>query len=319
MKRMAVLTSGADAPGMNAAIRAVVRSGIYNKIEMIGVKGGFEGILEERLESMDAASVGSIMQRGGTILQSSSCEKMFTEEGQKKAQSILHKYEIDSVVVIGGKEALQAAALLEKTGLACIGIPATIDNDVPGVTETIGFDTALNTVVDYMDRIRDTASSHEKTSIIEVMGKDTGNLALWAGLAGGAENILIPEKREDLHSIIEEIKQGGTREKRYRIIVVAEGMMSGAVLHEKLTKEAGIESRVTSLGHIQRGGAPTARDRIFASRLGAFAVDLLLEGKTGQLVTVQDRQLVNLSLEDTLEQRIEMDESVYQLPKKLSI
>lgn len=319
MKRIAVLTSGADAPGMNAAVRAVVRSGIYENIEMVGIYGGYEGILEERIETMDASSVGSIMQRGGTILQSSSCDEMFTEAGQAKAKDILHKYEIDSLVVIGGKEALQVAALLEKRGLACIGIPATIDNDINGVTETIGFDTALNTVVDYIDRIRDTASSHEKTSIIEVMGKDTGSLALWSGLAGGAENILIPEKKEDLQKNIDEIKQGGTREKRYRIIIVAEGMMNASELHQKLTQEAGIESRVTSLGHTQRGGAPTARDRILASRLGAYAVDLLLNGKNGRLVSLKDLELVSSSLENVLDNKLAVDETVYQLPRRLSI
>lgn len=320
MDRIGVLTSGADAPGMNAAIRSVVRSGIYYGVEMVGIKYGFQGLLNETFETMDASSVGSIIQRGGTILQSYTCEEIHTEDGQKKAIENLHKQGIDSLVVIGGKEDIAIASSLQKKGLPCIGIPATIDNDIPGVVESIGFDTGLNTIIDYIDRIRDTASSHEKSSIIEVMGKDTGNLALWSGLAGGAENILVPEKKEDLDSIVNQIKHGPSRDKRYSIIIVAEGSgVNGIDLNTKLKEEAGIESRVTVLGHTQRGGAPTARDRVLASRLGAFAVELLLKQESGKVVGLKNNTPVSTAFEDVCSQTSQIDEGMYDLTGRLSI
>lgn len=319
MKRFGVLTSGADAPGMNAAIRAVVRSGIYYGVDMLGIQYGFQGLIDGKIEKMDAASVGSIMQRGGTILQSSPSDAVFTDEGKESALQTIKDHGIDSLIVIGGKEAVQAAAVLEESGVPTAAIPATIDSDIPGVSEVIGFDTALNTVMDYIDRIRDTASSHEKSSIIEVMGRDTGNLALWSGLAGGAENILIPEKKEDLDSIVEQIKQGPSRSKRYSIVVVAEGSVSGIDLNERLKQEAGIESRVTVLGHTQRGGAPTAADRILASRLGAYAVEQLMNEKSGVVVTLKDNQPEAFSYHAVHEQAVQVDEYVYNLSSRLSI
>lgn len=320
MDRIGVLTSGADAPGMNAAIRSVVRSGIYYGVEMVGIKYGFQGLLNETVEKMDASSVGSIIQRGGTVLQSYTCDEIHTDDGQKKAIENLHKQGIDSLVVIGGKEDLAIAASLQKKSFPCIGIPATIDNDIPGVAEAIGFDTGLNTIIDYIDRIRDTASSHEKSSIIEVMGRDTGNLALWSGLAGGAENILIPEKKEDMNTIIEQIKSGPSRDKRYSIIIVAEGSgVSGIDLNAKLKEEAGIESRVTVLGHTQRGGAPTARDRVLASRLGAYAVDLLLAEESGTVVGLKNNILESYSFDDVFSQMSQIDEGMYELLGRMSI
>ncbi|REJ07573.1 ATP-dependent 6-phosphofructokinase [Halobacillus trueperi] len=320
MDRIGVLTSGADAPGMNAAIRSVVRSGIYYGVEMVGIKYGFQGLLNETLEKMDASSVGSIIQRGGTILQSYTCDEIHTDAGQEKAIEKLHKQGIDSLVVIGGIEDLSIAASLQKKNFPCIGIPATIDNDIPGVAEAIGFDTGLNTIIDYIDRIRDTASSHEKSSIIEVMGRDTGNLALWSGLAGGAENILIPEKKEDMNTIIEQIKSGPSRDKRYSIIIVAEGSgVSGIDLNTKLKEEAGIESRVTVLGHTQRGGAPTARDRVLASRLGAYAIDLLLAKESGKVVGLKNNTPVSYIFDDVFSQTSQIDEGMYELSGRLSI
>ncbi|WP_394219578.1 ATP-dependent 6-phosphofructokinase [Halobacillus trueperi] len=320
MDRIGVLTSGADAPGMNAAIRSVVRSGIYYGVEMVGIKYGFQGLLNETVEKMDASSVGSIIQRGGTVLQSYTCDEIHTDDGQKKAIENLHKQGIDSLVVIGGKEDLAIAASLQKKNFPCIGIPATIDNDIPGVAEAIGFDTGLNTIIDYIDRIRDTASSHEKSSIIEVMGRDTGNLALWSGLAGGAENILIPEKKEDMNTIIEQIKSGPSRNKRYSIIIVAEGSgVSGIDLNTKLKEEAGIESRVTVLGHTQRGGAPTARDRVLASRLGAYAVDLLLAEESGSVVGLKNNILESYAFGDVFSQTSQIDEGMYELIGRMSI
>ncbi|WP_146815870.1 6-phosphofructokinase [Halobacillus faecis] len=320
MDRIGVLTSGADAPGMNAAIRSVVRSGVYYGVEMVGIKYGFQGLLNESLEKMDASSVGSIIQRGGTILQSYTCDEIYTDAGQEKAIENLHKQGIDSLVVIGGREDLAVAASLQKKDFPCVGIPATIDNDIPGVAEAIGFDTGLNTIIDYIDRIRDTASSHEKSSIIEVMGRDTGNLALWSGLAGGAENILIPEKKEDMNTIIEQIKSGPSRDKRYSIIIVAEGSgVSGIDLNTRLKEEAGIESRVTVLGHTQRGGAPTARDRVLASRLGAHAIDLLLAQESGKVVGLKNNKLVSHTFEEVTSQMSKIDEGMYELSGRLSI
>ncbi|ARI78753.1 ATP-dependent 6-phosphofructokinase [Halobacillus mangrovi] len=316
MNRIGVLTSGEDAPGMNAAIRAVVRSGLYHDIEMVGVKYGFQGLLNESAEKLDAASVGSILQRGGTVLQSYITEEISKEAGQKKAIENLKKLKIDALIVIGGRDALHVTQSLASRGFPCIGIPATIDNDIPGIEETIGFDTALNTVIDYIDRIRDTASSHEKTSIVEVAGKDTGNLALYSGLAGGAESIVIPEKKEDVESIVEQIKRGSGN--RYSIIVVAEGSVSGIDLNAKLKEEAGIESRVTVLGHTQRGGAPTARDRVLASRLGAYAIDLLMNNETGKLVGIKNNQPVNFDFDEIFSQEPRIDERMYYLSGRLS-
>ncbi len=318
LDRIGVLTSGEDAPGMNAAIRAVVRSGLYDGIEMVGIKYGFQGILNETMERMDAASVGSIIQRGGTILQSYKNQEIVTDAGQQKAIAHLKKHGIDGLVVIGGREALKVAVSLAEKDFPCIGIPAAIENDIPYVDEAIGFDTAINTIIEYVDRIRDTASSHEKTSIIEVMGKENGNLALWSGLAGGAENIIIPEKKEDIEKIVEQIKSGTSRDKKYSIIIVAEGTVSGIDLNAKLKTETGLESRVTVLGHTQRGGAPTARDRVLASRLGAHAIELLLNDESGKVVKLKDNKLVSDDLGEIFSPKSHIDESMYDLSGRLS-
>ena len=319
MNRIGVLTSGGDAPGMNAAIRAVVRSGLYYGKEMIGVKYGFQGLLDKNIEKMRAGSVGSIIQRGGTILQSYMCEDISTDAGQEKAIDNMKELEIDALIVIGGKDAMKTAESLSEKNFPCVGIPAVIDNNIPGVAESIGFDTALNTVIDYIDRIRDTASSHEKTSIIEVMGKDTGILALWSGLAGGAENILIPEKKEDVEGIVERIKRGEGREKRYSIIIVAEGTVSGNDLTVKLKQEAGIDSRLTVLGHTQRGGAPSARDRVLASRLGAYAIDLLINHTSGKVVQIRNNKPVSMDFEEIFSQATLIDDEMYDLSERLSL
>lgn len=319
LNKIGVLTSGEDAPGMNAAIRSVVRSGLYDGIEMVGIKYGFQGVLNETMEQMDAASVGSIIQRGGTILQAHKSKEISTDTGQQKAINNLRSNGIEGLVIIGGRDALKVAASLVRKDFPCIGIPATIDNDIPLIEETIGFDTALNTIIDYVDRIRDTASSHEKSSIIEVMGRDTGNLALWSGLAGGAENILIPEKKDDLETIIEQIKSGPARDKRYSIIIVAEGSVSGIDLNARLKEEAGLESRVTVLGHTQRGGAPTARDRVMASRLGAYAMELLVNHESGKIVGLENNKPVNYAFEEVFTKKPHIDDSMYGLSGRLSI
>lgn len=319
MKKIAVLTSGGDAPGMNAAIRAVVRKAIYHGVEVYGIKNGYQGLIEGNIEKMELGSVGDIIQRGGTILRSARCEKFKTEEGQKEGVAQLNKLGIEGIIVIGGDGSFRGAEKLAEHNLACIAVPATIDNDIAGTDFTIGFDTALNTVINSIDQIRDTASSHERTFIIEVMGRGAGDLALWAGLAGGAEIVLIPENREEMEDVIEKLKKAHKRGKKHSIIVLAEAVGTGHEYAERLFNEAQIEPRVTVLGHIQRGGSPTAKDRVLASRLGAGAVERLLNGFTGEMVGIQNGELVAYPIEEILQEKHNIQLDLYQLTKELSI
>ncbi|SFD60516.1 6-phosphofructokinase [Lentibacillus persicus] len=319
MKKIGVLTSGGDAPGMNAAIRAVVRKAIFNNIEVYGVKNGFQGLIDGNIEKMNIGSVGDIIQRGGTILRSARCKEFRTEEGQNKGIEQMKKHGIEGLIVIGGDGSFRGAEKLTEKGYPCIGIPGTIDNDIAGTDFTIGFDTALNTVIEAIDKIRDTASSHERTFVIEVMGRDAGDLALWAGLADGAESILIPEKKDELNEVIERLKRGQDRGKKHSIIVLAEGVDSGFNYAEKIKEAAGLETRVTVLGHLQRGGSPTASDRVLASRLGAEAVGLLLNGEAGKIAGIQNNQLVSHDIPEILEEKHTIDFNMYQLSKELSI
>src|SRR5699024_442842 len=280
-KKIGVLTSGGDAPGMNAAIRSVVRKSIYHGIDVYGIKNGFQGLMDGNIEKMILGSVGDIIQRGGTMLFSARCDAFRTDEGQEKAIAQLQSHGIEGLIVIGGDGSLKGAQKLSEKGFPCIGVPGTIDNDIPGTDFTIGFDTALNTIIEAIDKIRDTATSHERTYVIEVMGRNAGDLALWSGLAGGAESILIPEKQDDFQEVIDRLKRGHERGKKHSIIILAEGVGSGPDYGKRIEEATGLETRVTVLGHIQRGGSPTAADRVLASRLGAQAVDVLLEGKEG--------------------------------------
>ncbi|MBC5637478.1 6-phosphofructokinase [Ornithinibacillus sp. BX22] len=319
MKRLGVLTSGGDAPGMNAAIRAVVRKCIYHGVEIYGIKNGYQGLIEGNIEKMDVGSVGDIIQRGGTTLYTARSLEFKTEEGQRKGIEQLKKFGIEGLIVIGGDGSFRGAQKLTEKGYPCIGVPGTIDNDIPGTDFTIGFDTALNTIIEAIDKIRDTATSHERTYVVEVMGRDAGDLALWAGLADGAESILIPEKKDDLKEVISRLKRGVERGKRHSIIIVAEGVGSAFDYSEQIKKETNLETRVTVLGHIQRGGSPTANDRVLASRLGAKAVELLLEGKAGRMVGIQNNKLVDHDITEILKQTHSIDEEMYQLSKELSI
>ncbi len=303
---------------MNAAIRSVVRSALYHGKEVYGIKRGFQGLMEGNMEKMHVGSVGSIIQRGGTILQSSMCEEIFTDAGQESAVQELRNTGLEGLIIIGGIDAMKVAGKIVNK-FPSIGVPATIDNDIPEVDEAIGFDTALNTIIEYIDQIRDTATSHERTFIIEVMGKDTGNLALWSGIAGGSESILIPERKDDLENIMDRLNRGVEREKRYSIITVAEGVGSGFDLAKKIKEEADIEPRVTVLGHTQRGGTPTARDRVLASRLGAYAVQLLGNNEAGRLVGIKNNQLVNHDISIVFTQKSKIDGNMYSLSKELSI
>ncbi|MGF7014350.1 6-phosphofructokinase [Ornithinibacillus bavariensis] len=319
MKRLGVLTSGGDAPGMNAAIRAVVRKCIYHNVEIYGIKYGYQGLIEGNIEKLHVGSVGDIIQRGGTKLYSARCPEFKTEEGQRKGIEQLNKFGIEGLIVIGGDGSFRGAQKLTEKGFPCIGVPGTIDNDIAGTDFTIGFDTALNTIIEAIDKIRDTATSHERTYVIEVMGRDAGDLALWAGLADGAETILIPERQDDFEEVISRLKRGVERGKKHSIIILAEGVGSGIEFGEKIKQATNLETRVTVLGHIQRGGSPTAADRVLASRLGAKAVDLLLEGKAGRMVGIQNNKLVDYDIAEILTQKHGIDEGMYQLSKELSI
>jgi 6-phosphofructokinase 1 len=319
MKKIGILTSGGDAPGMNAAIRAVVRKAIYHGVEVYGIRSGFQGLMEGAIEKMELGSVGDIIHRGGTILQSARSEEFKTEEGQEKGIKQLKKFGIDGLIIIGGDGSFRGAQKLTEKGYPCIGVPGTIDNDIYGSDFTIGFDTALNTIIEAIDKIRDTATSHERTYIIEVMGRDAGDLALWAGLADGAESIIIPEKPDEFHEVTERVIRGQERGKKHSIIVVAEGVGSGFDFGKKIEEETNLETRVSVLGYIQRGGSPTASDRVLASRLGAYAVDLLLKGTSGKMVGIYHNQLVNHDFSTILSKQHHIDEGMYQLSKELSI
>jgi 6-phosphofructokinase 1 len=319
MKKIGVLTSGGDSPGMNAAIRAVVRKAIYHDIEVYGIYNGYAGLIEGKIEKLELGSVGDIIHRGGTKLYTARCPEFKTLEGQKKGIEQLKKHGIEALVVIGGDGSYMGAKKLTEQGFPCVGIPGTIDNDIPGTDFTIGFDTALNTVINAIDKIRDTATSHERTYVIEVMGRHAGDLALWAGLAGGAETILIPEVDEDMDDIIGRLKRGHERGKKHSIIIVAEGVGSGVEFGKKIEESTKLDTRVSVLGHIQRGGSPTAFDRVLASRLGSYAIELLMEGQGGRCVGIQSNQLVSHDIMEVLERKHTIDQDMYRLSKELSI
>ncbi|WP_040229150.1 6-phosphofructokinase [Bhargavaea cecembensis] len=319
MKKIAVMTSGGDAPGMNAAIRAVVRKGIYEGLEVSGIYNGYQGLMDGKIEPLWAGSVGDIIQRGGTMLRSSRCPEFKTPEGREKGLRQLRHHGIEGLVVIGGDGSFRGALELSRAGFPCVGVPGTIDNDINGTDYTLGFDTALNTVIDAIDKIRDTATSHERTFIIEVMGRDAGDLALWAGVAGGAETILIPERPHDPAEIVNRLRQGTDRGKKHSILIVAEGVMTAQELAGKLMDVAGIETRVSVLGHIQRGGTPSGRDRVLASRFGARAVEALIAGRAGVAVGMRDHTVIDYPLTEVFDERENKDLALFDLSKELSI
>lgn len=322
MKTIGILTSGGDAPGMNAAIRAVVRSAIYYGCKVYGINRGYKGLLEEDLVEMNLSSVGDIIHRGGTMLKSSRCEEFKTEEGRKLGVKVLKKYGIDCLVVIGGDGSFNGAKKLSEMGFPAIGIPGTIDNDLEYTDYTIGFDTAMNTVIDAIGKIRDTSSSHERVNIVEVMGRNCGDLALYAGIAGGAETIIVPEVDVKLDEIALRLKTTQKRGKRHSIIVMAEGVEkvgSASDLKKVLTEEAGADVRVTVLGHVQRGGSPTAFDRILASRFGYRAVELLLEGKSSRVVGIKDNKIIDMDIQEALAMPKTFNRELYEMAKVLSI
>lgn len=319
IKKIAILTSGGDAPGMNAAIRAVVRMALYNGIEVMGVRRGFAGLISGELFRMDRHSVSDIIQRGGTMLRTARCEEFKSEEVRQKAANILQAYGVDALVVIGGDGSFTGAKLLSKLGVAAVGIPGTIDNDLSYTDYTIGFDTALNTVHDAINKLRDTSTSHERVSVIEVMGRRCGDIALYAGLAGGAEAIIVPEKDFDKEELIRTILDGKNTGKMHNIIVLAEGVGGANELAGFIQQITGLEARATILGHIQRGGSPTVNDIVLASRLGAKAVEVLMKGETARVVGIRNNQIIDEDIDEALAKKRYFDNDLYDIAKILSL
>lgn len=318
MHSIAVLTSGGDAPGMNAAIRAVVRAGIYNGCKVYGVYQGFEGLMSGHMKEMSLGSVADIIHRGGTILRTSRSRAFMTPEGREMARQNLEQAGIDNVVVIGGNGSLQGALELSRLGINTIGIPATIDNDVV-YTRSIGFDSAVNTALDAINRIRDTASSHGRVFIIQVMGRRCGELALFAGVAGGAESILIPEIEPDFDQITRKIENGLKRGKLHSILVVAEGAYPVMDLKTLIEERTGQDTRVTILGHVQRGGTPTAVDRIMASCMGKAAVDYILEGRVNMMISGMEEKTHAIPLGEVVKGTRTPELNILEIARILSI
>lgn len=321
LKRIAVLTSGGDAPGMNAAIRAVVRSGIAQGLEVYGVMRGYAGLLEGQIERLVESSVANIIQRGGTMLKTSRSPEFMQARARARAAEHLARKRIDGLVVIGGDGSFRGAkALNEEHAIKVVGVPGTIDNDIPGTDTTIGFDTAVNTGIEAIDRIRDTASSHDRLFLVEVMGRRSGFIALHVGLGGGAESIIVPESHQNLSEICLPIERGAARGKKSSILVVAEGAKLGnATRLASLLKKRGYSSKVCILGHTQRGGSPTAYDRMLASALGSAAITTLLEGKTGVMVGVRHNTVVQVSFAHVFKETRRLPEKAMELVRVLSI
>jgi len=318
VKSIAVLTSGGDSQGMNAAVRAVVRSALFHGLEVYAVQRGYYGLIHDDIRKMDLRSVGDIIQRGGTILQTARCKEMMTREGQQLAAENLRKRGIDGLIVVGGDGSYQGAAKLSNLGIKTMGLPGTIDNDISFTDFTIGFDTAVSIVVDAINKLRDTMSSHERASIVEVMGRHCGDIALYAGLASGAESILVPEIPFDLNEVADRMKENFDHGKRHSIIVLAEGVGNGAEIAKTITERNGIDARLTVLGHIQRGGTPTHNDRILASRLGDYAVRKLIEGDSGKACGVIKGELVATDIHTVVNTKKPFNRDMYELASRLS-
>jgi len=318
--RIALLTSGGDAPGMNAAIRAVVRKAIYHGLEVIGIQRGYSGFIEADMAPMNLGSVADIIQRGGTILRTARSDEFDTVPGRAKAYANVERFGIQGLVVIGGDGSFRGAeAFHNEHKLPVVGVPGTIDNDIAATDYSIGFDTAVNTVVEAINKIRDTATSHERTFILEVMGRQSGYIAMFSGLAGGAESILIPERQYDLDEICKKLDRGYKRGKLHSIIIVAEGAGSGIEIGRIIKEKTSLDTKVTILGHLQRGGAPTACDRIMASRMGAKAVEMLMSGHNKHMVGMKAGKIVASPLDAVFNAQKHLDLDLYDLAGILSI
>ena len=314
-----VLTSGGDAPGMNAAVRAVVRQALAKGKKVKGIKRGYAGLLQEEIVDMEAKDVSDIIQRGGTILQTARCMEFKTAEGQQRCDEICKKHGIDGIIVIGGDGSFQGAQKLAALGINTIGLPGTIDLDIACTEYTIGFDTAVNTAMEAIDKVRDTSTSHERCSIIEVMGRGAGYIALWCGIANGAEDILLPEKYDyDEQKIVNKVIENRRKGKKHHIIINAEGIGHSTSMAKRIEAATGVETRATILGHMQRGGSPTAKDRVYASTMGALAVDLLCEGKSNRVVGYRHGEFVDFDIDEALAMQKGIDEYQYEIARTLS-
>ncbi|WP_312432386.1 6-phosphofructokinase [Lacrimispora sp.] len=318
VKTIGVLTSGGDAPGMNAAIRAIVRTAIHKGLEVKGIMRGYAGLLQEEIVDMNSTSVSDIIHRGGTVLYTARCQEFTTAEGQKKGAEICRKHNIDGIVVIGGDGSFRGAGKLSALGINTIGLPGTIDLDIACTDYTIGFDTAVNTAMEAIDKVRDTSTSHERCSIIEVMGRNAGYIALWCGFANGAEDILLPERYDgDEQALINRIIENRKRGKKHHIIINAEGIGHSSSMAKRIEAATGIETRATILGHMQRGGAPTCKDRVYASIMGARAVELLCEGKSNRVVGYKHGEFQDFDIQEALNMTKDIPEDQYQISKML--
>ena len=318
VKTIGVLTSGGDAPGMNAAIRAVVRTAINKGMKVKGIMRGYAGLLQEEIVDMDGTSVADTSGRGGTILYTARCPEFMTEEGQKRGAEICRKHNIDGLVVIGGDGSYRGAGKLSALGINTVGLPGTIDLDIACTDYTIGFDTAINTAMEAIDKVRDTSTSHERCSIIEVMGRHAGYIALWCGIANGAEDILLPERYDgNEQMLINRIIDNRKRGKRHHIIINAEGIGHSASMAKRIEAATGIETRATILGYMQRGGAPTCKDRVYASIMGAKAVELLEKGKTNRVVAYKHGEFLDFDIQEALNMKKDIPEDQYEISKLL--
>ena len=318
IRQIGVLTSGGDSPGMNAAIRAVAREAMYNKCKVIGIQRGYNGLLNEEFKEMKSIDVAGIIQMGGTILGTARCPEFKEEEVQQKAADICRKHGIDGIVVIGGDGSYRGAQALSRHGVNTIGIPGTIDLDITCTDYTIGFDTAVNTAMEAIDKVKDTSSSHERCSIIEVMGRHAGYIALWCGVANGAEDILIPEKYDyDEQKLVDHIIINRRIGKKHHLIINAEGIGHSTSMARRIEAATGIETRATILGYMQRGGSPTCKDRYYASVMGAYAADILVQGKTNRVVCYRNGQFVDLDIEEALAMTKNISEYEYQISQRI--
>ena len=319
VKTIGVLTSGGDAPGMNAAIRAVVRTAISKGMKVKGIMRGYAGLLQEEIVDMSSTDVSNIIFRGGTILYTARCMEFVTAEGQQQGAEICHKHGIDGIVVIGGDGSFRGAGKLAALGVNTIGVPGTIDLDIACTDYTIGFDTAVNTAMEAIDKVRDTSTSHERCSIIEVMGRNAGYIALWCGIANGAEDILLPERYDgNEQALIDRIIENRKRGKKHNIIINAEGIGHSGSMARRIEAATGIETRATILGHMQRGGTPTCKDRVYASIMGARAADLLCEGKSNRLVAYKHGEFVDFDIQEALQMKKDISEEQFEIAKMLA-
>lgn len=318
MKKIGVLTSGGDAPGMNAAIRAVVRAALSKDMEVMGIYRGYNGLINGDIKPLSVRSVSDVIQHGGTMLYTARCQEFRHEEGLQKAKQTCIDNGIEGIVVIGGDGSFRGAADLSARGIPCVGIPGTIDNDIAMSEYTIGYDTAMNTAMELVDKLRDTSQSHDRCSVVEVMGRHAGYIAVNTGIACGATCIIVPEKPWSIEAVCDKIKQTQATGKHHFIVVVSEGVGNSGDIAKQIEEKTGVESRATILGHVQRGGSPTIRDRIAASQLGYYAVQLLFEGKGNRVVGIQNNKIVDYDIQEALSMKKPFEDELYRIADEIS-